>query len=334
MLSRNTIFILFVLLGTIDICDAATLHLKDGSLIVGSILELNDGEDLVVDTEHMDEVVIEWEAVDQITETTPLDVELFDGRRFSGQVVREGDDVVIEVAGTALQQFSAEDIYQMREYTTSLWDGLSVDTNLGMNLVRGNNRVTQLSFGAGIGFENQSYETLLRGTSIVNEQEAAGDTRRTTLSGSYAHKFNDGWQAFGSLQFEADEQQDLDGRTLLAGGLGRRLYNTRKHRFELFGGLALNAERFAGLEDVESLEGVVGSTYRMRWIADLDATLLVLPSLEESNRLRTQFDAVLSFDLYSDFDFQITVYDRYDSRPPAGNDKNDTGVTLGLSWSN
>ena len=39
--------------------DAAEIHLADGSVIVGSIISLTDGEDLVVDTEYMDEVVIE-----------------------------------------------------------------------------------------------------------------------------------------------------------------------------------------------------------------------------------------------------------------------------------
>lgn len=332
MILKRSITATALLFAAVGTSIAATVHLKDGSVIVGSILELNDGDDLIVDTEYMDEVVIEWDAVDRLSESGALDVELFDGRRFSGQLVRDGAD--ISLSGNTGQEFTADEIYQIREFRADFWDGLSVDTNLGMNLVRGNNRVTQVSFGAGLGFENQSYETLLRGTSILNEQENAGDTRRTTLSGSYAHKYDDGWQAFGRMQFESDEQQGLDGRTLLAGGLGKRVQNSRRHRVELYAGLALNAERFEGLPDVETLEGLLGGTYRMRSFADLDATLLLLPSLEESNRLRAQFDAILSFDLYSDLDFLITVYDRYDSQPPVGNDKNDTGITLGLSWSN
>ena len=72
--------------------------------------------------------------------------------------------------------------------------------------------------------------------------------------------------------------------------------------------------------------------YRMRWAADADIGFTVLPNLEESGRVRTQFDGSLSFDLFSDFDFKLTVYDRYDSQPPPGNEKHDTGVTLGLSW--
>ena len=49
--------------------------------------------------------------------------------------------------------------------------------------------------------------------------------------------------------------------------------------------------------------------------------------------MRVQFDGSLSFDIFSDLDFKLTVYDRYDSQPPEGNDTNDTGLTLGLSWS-
>ena len=66
---------------------------------------------------------------------------------------------------------------------------------------------------------------------------------------------------------------------------------------------------------------------------DIDVSLFVLPSLEQSDRLRMQFDSTLTVDLFADLDFKLTVYDRYDSQPPEGNDTNDSGLTLGLSWS-
>ena len=306
------------------------MHLKDGSIVVGSIVRLTDGEDLIVDTAHMGEVVIAWGAVDQVLNTDALDIELFDGKRYAGKLSRTGDDV--EISGDSLLRVSADDVYEIQEFATNVWDGLSADTRLGMNLVRGNNQVTQVSLGAGVGFENQDFQARLSGTTILNEQVDAGDTRRTTLTGFYAHKYTDGWQALGRLQFESDEQQDLDGRTLLAGGIGKRVHNERRHRVEVFAGLALNSERFSGLATSETLEGLVGSSYRMRSFVDIDTTLLVFPNLEDSDRIRTQFDATLNFDLYSALDFQITVYDRYDSQPPVGNEKNDTGMTLGLSW--
>jgi hypothetical protein len=41
----------------------------------------------------------------------------------------------------------------------------------------------------------------------------------------------------------------------------------------------------------------------------------------------------LTLGLFSDLDFQTMVYDRHDSQPPICDEKNDHGVTLGLSWS-
>ena len=323
--------IVAVCLCVINTAYAAEVRLADGSVVIGSILRLENGEDLVIDTEHMDEVVIEWDSVTKLSDTKTVDIELFDGRRFSGKLQRDGSDVTL--AGATTLQIAADDVFEIDEFNETFLDGFSADTDLGMNIVRGNNQVTQLSIGAGIGYDGQSFETSLRGTTIVNEQVDSEDTRRSTLTASYTHKFNDGWQALGSLRFEADEQQDLDGRTLLAGGIGKRVYNQRKHRLELYAGMALNSERFSGLPQNETLEGLIGSRYRMRSFADIDATLTVLPNLEEDDRVRVQFDASMSFDLYDDLDFKITVYDRYDSQPPADNEKNDSGVTLGLSWS-
>ncbi len=327
----KTVAIGFLLLCCFGAANAASVHLKDGSIIVGSIISLSDGDDLVLDTEHMDEVVIEWASVTLIGDTEVVDVELFDGRRFAGTLRRDGAG--IEIDGESLIEVPAANVYRIEEYNETIWEGFSASTDLGMNIVRGNSRVTQVSIGAGLGYDDQNFEVNLRGTTIVNEQVGAQDTRRSTLTGSYAHKYGNGWEAIGSLQFESDEQQDLDGRTLLVGGIGKRVYNRRKHRLELYAGMALNSERFSGLPTNETLEGLVGTRYRMRSFADIDATLSVFPNLEESDRVRVQFDASLSLDLYKDMDFKLTVYERYDSQPPVGNDKNDYGTTLGLSWS-
>ncbi len=320
-----------LLLGGFCTANAAEFELADGSVVFGSILRLENGEDLVVDTAHMDEVVIEWDSITQIRNTKTLDIELFDGRRLEGKLQRNGTDVVLEGGSTI--RLAAGDIFEIDEYAETFWDGFSADTDLGMNIVRGNNQVTQLSVGAGLGYDGQRFETSLRASTIINEQVESTDTRRSTLTGSYTHKFKGGWRAIGSLQFEADEQQDLDGRTVLAGGFGKPVFNERRHRLVLFSGLAINQERFSGLPQNETLEGLVGGIYRMRSFADIDASLTVFPNLEDDERVRVEFDASMSFDLYNDLDFKITVYDRFDSQPPADNDKNDSGITLGLSWS-
>ena len=204
-----------------------------------------------------------------------------------------------------------------------------------MNLVRGNNQVTTLSFGAGIGYDGRNFETSVDATTIVNEQTDGQDLRRATLAGSYTYRLPRNWQASGLLQFESDDQQGLNLRTLYGGAIGNRVYNQRRMRIELYSGLVINHEEFEGQPRSDSLEGLLGAAYQLRSARgiDIDLSLAVLPGLEQSDRLRMQFDGSLSIDLFADLDFKLTVYDRYDSQPPEGNDTNDTGLTLGLSWS-
>ena len=313
---------------------AAEIKLRDGSVIVGVILELKDSEDLIVDTEHMDEVTIEWEAIREISDTQLIEVELFNGQRLFGRVMLDEKGVSI-IGDDTTVTLPPDRVFAISEVNESFWEGFGVYTDIGMNLVRGNNEVTQLSFGAGISYDGRDFETSLDGTTIVNQQTGAEDLRRATLAGNYTYRLPRNWQASGLLQFESDDQQGLDLRTLFGGAIGNRVYNQRRMRIDLLGGLVINREQFVDQPRTETLEGLIGAAYRLRSARgiDIDASLYLLPSLEQSDRLRMQFDGSLSVDLFADLDFKLTVYDRYDSQPPPGNDSNDSGLTLGLSWS-
>jgi putative salt-induced outer membrane protein YdiY len=328
---RTLLFFTCLIVGA---ADAAVIHLRDGSVVIGTILSLANSEDLVVDTEYMDEVVIEWEAVERVQGTQVIEVELFNGERLFGEVAVDEMGISI-IGGETTVTLPRDRVYSIAEVNDSFWEGLSLYTDVGMNVVRGNNEVTQLSLGAGVGFDGRDFETSVDATTIINEQTEGQDLRRATLAGSYTYRLPRNWQVSGLLQFESDDQQGLNLRTLVGGALGNRVYNQRRMRIDLHGGLVVNNEEFEGQPRNESLEGLLGSVFRLRSARgiDIDASLWVLPSLEQSDRVRLQFDGSLSIDLFADLDFKLTVYDRYDSQPPEGNDTNDTGVTLGLSWS-
>jgi putative salt-induced outer membrane protein YdiY len=326
---RVVLAIVIFALGALE-TEAAEFHLKDGSVIVGSIVTLIDGEDLVVDTAYMDKVTIEWEAIKEIHGTQVVDVVTYDDRRFIGTVMFDQGNVTI--SGENEIDVAPADVFSIDEVNDTFWNSVEAYTDLGMNIVRGNNQVTQVSFGGGLGYEGRNFETSVDVSQITNEQTDSTDTRRTTFAASYAHDISPRWQANGIYQFESDEQQGLESRELLGAYLSNRLVNNRRQRFDIYGGVALNVEDFEGQAQTNTPEGILGVAYRLRWATDIDARLTFFPNLEESDRLRAQFDGTLSFDLFSDLDFKITVYNRYDSAPPEGNEKTDTGVTMNLSW--
>lgn len=309
---------------------SAQVELGDGSVVYGDILRLTDGDNLVIDTAHMDAVTIDWAAVVSLRDTRVLEVELFNGREVLGRVavesgqllVNEGEDLIV----------AADRVFTMSEVKETFVERLDAYTDIGSNFVRGNNTVTQLTFGAGASYATTAWDAGVRFSSIVNEQTNAQNTRRLTFNADYAYHLQYGWKAGAYYQFESDEQQGLNGRSVFGAGMTRRLINERRHRIEVVAGLALNVEEFDGLPRNESLEAVLGASYRLRWFFDSDLSYKIYPGLEESGRLRTEFDGSVSFDLLSDLDFKITAYNRYDSDPPLGNANNDTGLTFGLSW--
>lgn len=311
---------------------AAEIRLKDGSVIVGEILNLVNGEDLTVDTEYMDEVTIDWDAILSVEDTKPVVVELFNGLRLSGPLFI--DENGVRIGGPNAEPIPSERIFGIEEFNQAIWDGVAAYTDIGWNIVRGNNTVTQLSFGAGVGYDGPKVETGVDVTAIVNEQQDATDTRRETLSANYSYLFHRTWSVTGLYSFEADEQQGLQGRSLIGAAIGNRVINNRRFRLVFDAGIVLNSEDFDTTSREESLEGLFSSTVRWRSKRDidLDATLSVLPNLEQSERVRGVFDISMTVDLWGDLDFKLTGYSRYDSDPPLGNEKNDYGTTLGLSW--
>jgi len=309
---------------------AAEIQLKDGSFVVGKIIRLSEGSDLVIDTEHMDEVTLEWDAVERIRDSREVEIEFFDGRRVLGTIALDDDG--LSITGTTTIKTDPATVYSISEVKRTFWDRLTGHTELGVNIVRGNSRVTQARFGAGVGYDALDFEIAIDADTYFNEQLQAEDTRRTTLSALYTKNLDRGWGTIGFYQFERDDQQNLDGRSLLGGAAGRRVLNSRAQRLELFVGLAFNSENFAQTSHQESLEGLLGTRYRLRSGTDIDATMILLPNAEQSGRYRVQFDASMSIDLIADIDFNLTVYQRYDSEPPSGNDNSDYGLTLGLRW--
>ena len=86
--TRIQIFLVGLITGIVfgHAANAAELLLRDGSLVIGKILRLTDGSDLVIDTAHMDEVTIEWLFVSRIRATDVVEVEFFDGSRVLGRI--------------------------------------------------------------------------------------------------------------------------------------------------------------------------------------------------------------------------------------------------------
>ncbi len=140
------------------------------------------------------------------------------------------------------------------------------------------------------------------------------------------------------MQFQENEELGLELRSLITGGYGRHVIQTNSRELNLFAGLALNREKFEGVDSSSSTELAGGLEYAFFRFddpeTDLRVSLVVFPSLTESGRVRAELEARLRWEIVEDFFFGLSIYDSFDSDPLlAGSETNDWGLNSSVGWS-
>ena len=259
-------------------------------------------------------------------------MQLFDGTRISGPIVLDADG--LRVGGLDAPLIDMASVFEIEEFNKTIWDGFEFSADLGMNLVRGNSRTTQVNTGLGARYDGPRFETSINASTQFNEQVEAEDTRRGSVILDYTIKLQNNYIISGGYSLESDEQQGLEARSTASLTAGRRIFNQRRFRLTFELGAQLNVEDFEGEEPAESGEGVIGTIIRWRSANDIDFdfNMRILPNMNDSDRVRGTLDTSLSIDLWKDLDLKLTGYTRYDNQPPAGNKEYDWGSTVNLSW--
>ena len=112
---------------------AEEFQLRDGSIVYGKLLRLVDGVDLVVDTAHMGEVTLEWDALERFSSTETVDIELFDGTRIEARLsLQEGR---LQLDDDARRTLEPAEVFSISEIKLGFWDRADVYTDIGLNII-------------------------------------------------------------------------------------------------------------------------------------------------------------------------------------------------------
>jgi putative salt-induced outer membrane protein YdiY len=140
--------------------------------------------------------------------------------------------------------------------------------------------------------------------------------------------------------FLHSEQQELELRSTLGTGIGRRIYRTDRTNFSVLAGGVYTHENYSSAiassvpdrSNGELLFSASFSTFRFK-TTDVRVTTSIFPSISDPGRIRINTDGSLKFELVRDLYWKLSMYENYDSRPPINVPKTDTGVTTSLGWS-
>lgn len=341
------------------VCPAAAtadqIVLRNGDRLTGKIVK-KDGETIVIETEFAGTVTVKWEAVAEVIADEPVNIGLSDGQMLKGTVTTADDpdrtatefEIATEDAGTV--SVAKENVVVVRSEAEQarvvaeaerlrnpslldLWEGTA---DVGFSLTSGNSDTRALTAG----FRAARSTPKDRISVYANAIQASNSTSGTSVTTAqavfgglrYDYNLTERLFVFGSGDFEYDQPQQLDLRSVVGGGFGYKAIRSERTRLDIFGGATYNRENYSTGVTRNNAEGLVGNelVYRLSDAVSVEQRFKAYPSLTNFGRFRALFDASVVTSLNDWLGWQVTFGDRYNSDPVPGSVSNDILFTTGL----
>lgn len=333
---------IFLLLLTMFISQSAwaektdVVYLKNGDRITGEVKSLGHGK-LEFSTDHMGKVSIEWEDILHITSKKGHSVELTNGQRYYGALVKLEQENMIGVSTPlGMANVGVEDIFAMYPVEAGFWDRLDLSVDLGVSWDKGSD-VGKYSLGMDAKYRRTQSLTQASFISEITTQGTTDNTQRTTLSGIHnVFRPNKKFHSYFA-NLESNDELGVELRALAGAGYGWAPWRSQRNWFSFALGLDINHETPTAGETETNLEGVGWLTYEYYKFnspkRSFKTNFVVFPSLTDWGRWRMSFATDFRFELVSDLFWKMSLYASYDTASlSTGDASSDYGLTSSLGY--
>lgn len=348
MSTKRVLATLFMAAVSVTATLADEVRLKNGDRLTGTIVK-SDGKSLVLKTDYAGAVTIAADQIERITSDQALYFSLGEEKTVVGKVeAREGKyevetkdagKVEVEAAEIKAIRSEAEHEAYIASLNPSWFDRWNGGLDFGFNLTTGNTRTNTLALGSNLSRQTSRDKTTLYAAFINAKNKDNGVTQTTANAirggGRYEIGLTKRLNAFGFADFEYNEIQLLDLRSVLGGGLGYYVIKNDRVDLQAFGGGSWNRENFSTGLRRNSGEILAGQdlTFRLSTRMLFKERFQYFPNMTETGEYRLTFDSTLSTKITSWMNWNVTVSDRYLSNPPPGSKNNDLLFTTGVGVS-
>ena len=315
---------------------ADTVVLGNGDRIVGEIKYVDRGA-LSYKTDDMGTLTIKWDKIRRIISYRYFEVEVGSGNIYYGQLLAGSQDSQVVVSVSSFTDTLRRiDVVRINPIGRSFLSRVDGHISIGFTFQRANH-LWNLSGDVAADYRTRQWLSKLESNAYFQDEEASSATSRSSIALRQQRFLAHRWLLLGSGQLEQNQELDLELRALLTAGGGRFLIQTPGSTLLAGGGLVYTNERFTASSATSNLELLLslGAEYFRRDTprSDLQATLSLYPGLSDFGRVRGDLEMNLSHEFIKDFMAGITLFDKFDSRPPSTTAaKNDYGVTFSVGW--
>ncbi|MFB9055016.1 DUF481 domain-containing protein [Formosa undariae] len=314
-----------------------TLVLKNNDKLIGEIKEMSKGV-LTIKTPYSDsDFKVKWKEVVKVSSNQTYLMTLSDGRRINSILKSTpGEEGKVTLVQDNIELVSdIEDIVYIKAIKGSFISRVDASLSIGFNFAKTNN-LTQFSILSNIGYTADKWGFTAGFNSVRSNQDDVDETKRTDANIGAKYFMKRDWFALANADFLSNDEQLLKLRSSTQGGIGKYFIHSNRVYFATGTGLAWTNENYTdpSLKTKNSLEAFLSLELNMFDYDDLSlySKFVVYPSLTESDRIRTDLNLNVKYDLPLDFFVQLGLTHNYDSQPIEGASTTDYVFQTTIGW--
>jgi hypothetical protein len=317
--------------------------LLNGDRITCEVKELLYGQ-LKIKTDDIGTIYIEWNKIASLTTTQHLQIDLADGRHLFGRAPEAGSKTAMlrlasdqDGEGATAIEVPMSDIVRVATSVQgeAWYRRLDGSVSVGYSYTQANSLQT-FSFAGDVYSRTSKHRWEIALNTQMSDDASGPGSQSSYLSGTVERFLPDRYFQETQLVFSRNKELGLDLRGLIGALYGRYLQQREGREWRTAAGLAASSESSADGTHRNVLWAQLGTDLRIFRLdspkTNVTATLAVLPAVSEWGRVRGEARIDARHELITDFFFELTYSDSYDSRPSSGAEKNDWYLSTSLGY--
>lgn len=309
--------------------------LTNGDRLSGKIIDVRDGI-LTLETGYSEPVKLEFEAVEKMSSTEPVELHLTDGEVLKGKIITNTNRQAAVEAGPGREAVTVafDTIAALnpppKEPVT--WKG---NITLGGNLKDGNSDSMNLSAGALAVRRSENDRFLINVLYNYTEDNGVRTAKNTYGQLKYDYFLSPKWYLYLNIDMLSDDFQDINFRTSVGPGVGYQVWDEENRALSLEAGVSyISEDRDLG-EDTNWISARLGVNFLYKLFDRVVFTdqFVIYPNLDDTGEYTLRNDAALVTDIGSNWAFRLgNIWER-NSNPGPDVKKDDFTWILGLQYS-
>jgi hypothetical protein len=329
------VFILILTTGTGFAAKTDTLTMNNGDRVTCEIKNLSMGK-LTVKTSDMGTLSVKWLRIDFIESKQILEITFRDHNRIYG-TLNKADSVGYATIHFGIYQetYPLEEIVNISQISSSFWQGLDGSMDYGISFASGTENL-QSTFSGNVSYKQKLFKHELKLNSVISQSETTFSQKQDATYYGSRYLFKRGFIT-GQLGLEQNSELGIESRVITGVSFGYEPVDNNANNLTISLGTVYNRELDNEGTVINNMEGVLAVDYNIFLLYKPKISFMitgkVFPSIQPGNRIRTDLNTKLSWEIFSDFTLSGSYYNNYDSNPSSATAlKMDWGFTTSIGY--